>query len=66
MKSTVVKSLILMFMIAALATLIIIPSSISAKTVFPGTKTHVGDLDACECPSVENVNCACIMKPPVE
>lgn len=55
-----------MLMIAALATLIILPSSISAKTVFPGLKTSLGDLDACECPRPENPNCACIMKPPVD
>ena len=66
MKSTVVKSLILMLMIAALAALIIIPPSISAKEVFPGVKKTFGDLDACECPMVENHDCACIMKPPVE
>lgn len=66
MKSTVVKSLILMLMIAALAALIIIPPSISAKTVLPGKKTHVGDLDACACPIVENSDCACIIKPPVD
>jgi len=65
MKSTVVKSLILMLMIAALAALIIIPPSIGAKTVIPGKKTTIMDLDACECPELEHSDCACIMKPPV-
>ena len=65
MKSTVVKSLILMLMIAALAALIIIPPSISAKTVFPGVKRSFNGLDACECPQPEDYNCACIVKPPI-
>ena len=65
MKSTVVKSLILMLMIAALATLIIIPTGLSADTVIPGKKVDYFGVDACRCPDL-TINCACIMKPPVD
>jgi hypothetical protein len=61
-----VKPLILMIMVAVLATLIVIPSNLNAKdpTVFPGTITTFAGLPACACPCVD-MYCACIMLPPV-
>ena len=61
-----VKPIILMILVAVLATLIIIPSSLSAKnpTVFPGMKMTFGGLSACGCPNLE-MSCACVMFPPV-
>ena len=61
-----VKPLILMIMVAVLATLIVIPSNLNAKdpTVFPGKATSFQDLPACLCPHYE-MSCACLMLPPV-